>query len=358
MPPADAPHPYAALPVAAFWRSAVADRAPEDITGLWQPKFALTPEDGIATFGSCFAQHIGRALRARGYRWVSAEPPPRGLPRRVARQYGYGQFSARTGNIYTPTLLLQWLRWAFREAPMPRTHWREGARFRDPWRPRIEPEGFASPKELRDLRRVTLRALRNAVRNARVFVFTLGLTERWMDRESGHEFPLCPGTAGGRFDPERHSFAPLDYAQALEAMTAALDLLRGANPDLRILLTVSPVALAATASGGHVLTATTGSKAILRAVAGHLAGSRDDTDYFPAYEIITSPVYGGRFLAPDQRQVTPEGVAFVMDSFFRDMAARFPESAAPAPPEPRAPLRSRGDTICEEELLAAFGPRA
>lgn len=355
-------HPYSALPARAFWRSAVSAGNPMQMTGLWQPKFQITPVDPVATYGSCFAQHIGRALRARSHRWLVTEKPPRRVPGGLAREFGYRLFSARTGNIYTPTLLLQWLRWAFGEHPPPDEVWHEGARFRDPFRPRIEPEGFESIAEFERLRAVTLAALRRSVLKARVFVFTLGLTERWVDRDSGREYPLCPGTTSGQFDPARHAFAPLDYPQAMEAMTGALDLMRAANPDLRFLLTVSPVPLAATAAAGHVLCASSGSKAILRAVAGALAETRADTDYFPSYEMITSPVFGGQFFAADRRQVTPEGVAFVMDRFFADMAAQF----GTAPAQKGSGLRrkrdaeaeaARVDVACDEELLDAFGPR-
>ncbi len=351
-------HPYADLPLRAYWRSAVGTDDPVRMTGLWQPKFLIAPEHPVATYGSCFAQHIGRALRRRGYDWLVTEKPPRRVSGEVARRHGYRLFSARTGNIYTPTLLLQWLRWAVGEATPPDDAWPEGTLLRDPFRPRIEPEGFESLAEVKRLRRVTLRALSRSVRKARVFVFTLGLTERWIDLVSGQEYPLCPGTAAGRFDPERHVFDPLDYPQALEAMQQALELMHAANPRLRFVLTVSPVPLAATASGAHVLCATSGSKAILRAVAGTLAQTRADTDYFPSYEMITSPVFGGRFFASDCRQVTDQGVGFVMDRFFGDMATQFGLS----PAAERAPLSSDPadpeEPVCEEQLLAAFGPGA
>lgn len=351
-------HPYAELPASAFWRSSVGGMDPMEMTGLWQPKFPIAPEDPVASYGSCFAQHIGRALQARGYDWLVTESTPRRVRGALARAYGYGLFSARTGNIYTPSLLLQWLRWAFGKATPPDEIWRDGTLFHDPFRPKIEPQGFESASELEQLRAVTLAALARSVRKARVFVFTLGLTERWVDLLSGHEYPLCPGTVAGRFDPARHVFAPLDYPQALAAMEAALDLMREANPKLRFLLTVSPVPLAATASGAHVLCATTGSKAVLRAVAGALATTREDTDYFPSYEMITSPVFGGRFYAPDCRQVTPEGVSFVMERFFGDMAAQFGQIAPPDVPAPvRMSQTEAEDLVCEEELLAAFGPR-
>lgn len=185
-----------------------------------------------------------------------------------------------------------------------------------------------------------------------------------MHATEGYEYPLCPGTAAGQFDQGLHRFAPLDYPAALQAMTDALDLMREVNPKLRFLLTVSPVPLTATATGAHVLCATMGAKAVLRAVAGHLAQTRADTDYFPSFELITSPVFGGRFFAENQRSVTDEGVEFVMSHFFRDLAARFgPLPDPPSPPAPRPADRSAiaeptaDDLVCEEELLRAFEPK-
>lgn len=356
--------PYSDLPAQAFWRSAVAQGGCAGISGLWQPKFNITPDDPVATYGSCFAQHIGHALRRQGLNWLITESPPRRVSPELARAYGYGLFSARTGNIYTPTMLLQWLQWALAQAPVPAEIWHDGARLRDPFRPRLEPDGFENRRELDKLRDTTLRALRHSVTKARVMVFTLGLTERWVHAQNGYEYPLCPGTAAGRFDADLHRFAPLDYTAALQAMTDALDLMRTVNPDLRFLLTVSPVPLTATATGAHVLSATIGAKSVLRAVAGHLAHTRADTDYFPSYELITSPVIGGQFFAANHRSVTEDGVQFVMGHFFRDLAARFgPLPDAPPPPAPRsadlstAREQSADDLVCEEELLRAFGPK-
>jgi hypothetical protein len=149
-------------------------------------------------------------------------------------------------------------------------------------------------------------------------------------------------------------------------MKSALRLMFRANRGLRVLLTVSPVPLTATASGEHVLTATSHSKSLLRAVASELVASQARVDYFPSYEIITHPAYRGRFFAPNLRSVLPEGVDHVMTQFFRDQAAAFGGEAAiaPAPPpaptvteEPPEPELSEAEELrCEEEILAAFAP--
>ena len=93
--------PYSTKPDRSFWRPAVASRSFFDLQEVWRPKLAVKATDAIVTFGSCFAQHIGRALVERGFNWHSAEPRPPGLSASNARRFNYDVFSARTGNIYT-----------------------------------------------------------------------------------------------------------------------------------------------------------------------------------------------------------------------------------------------------------------
>lgn len=357
-------NPYQNFPPEAFWRSAVAERAPEEIRGLWTPKFDITREMRIVTAGSCFAQHISRAFRDRGYNWYNAETAP-GSPE-LALAYNYGVFSFRTGNIYTARMLNQWFRWARSPEDCPDLFWTTGKRHFDPFRPAVEPDGFASLDEARASRAATLAAIADAMRKADVFVFTMGLTECWRDRDSGVEYAICPGTVAGEFDPETHLFHSMNYSEVVREMGRALANLRRLNRNAKVLLTVSPVPLTATASGQHVLTATSQSKSVLRAAAGALAAENDYVDYFPSYEIITHPVFGGKFYAPNKRSVRPEGVAFVMQNFFHDLDTAFGRDPEAAPEAPETPVAGAAeaeadadldDVKCEEEMLAAFQGR-
>lgn len=361
-------HPYDSLPEDRFWRTAVADRDAMEISGLWKPKIEVKRKTRIATAGSCFAQHFAKALVARKYRWLDFEPGPEGLTAAQKHDYHYGTFSFRTGNIYTPRMLRQWLTWALTATKPPAEVWELDGRFYDPFRPSVEPGGFASPEELHASRQDTLAAIRRGLKQSQVFVFTLGLTESWRDRDSRLEYAVCPGTMAGTFDANRHVFMNHGFDSLMSDMKAVLKLLWRANRGLNVLLTVSPVPLTATASGSHVLTATVHSKSLLRAVAGTLVASDPRVDYFPSYEIITHPAYRGRFYAPNLRSVLPEGVEHVMASFFRDQAAAFGGSAAPrktAPAladtldEPALPELTEAEELrCEEEILAAFAPDA
>ncbi|MFI0737251.1 GSCFA domain-containing protein [Streptomyces sp. NPDC021100] len=353
-------NPYQSLPPRSFWRTAVAEPAWADIDGLWTPKFAIGQDDVLLTAGSCFARHIGRALRDRGMNWRDTELAPPGLTPEQRRDRHFGVFSFRTGNIYTAAVLRQWFAWALGAEEPPEEVWQEDGRFHDPCRPAVEPAGYASAEELFAARAATLAAVREGLAEADCLIFTLGLTEAWRDRDGGTVHPVCPGTLRGTFDPERHVFHNFAFDEVRRDLTAALELARSANPGLKVLLTVSPVPLTATATGGHALAATTYSKSVLRAVAGQLAAEHAHIDYFPSYEIVTGTPFRGAFFEPNLRTVTPEGVAFVMDRFFGALDGR---QAAAAPVSPPATDHSTAqptageDFWCDDAVLDYYSPR-
>lgn len=350
------PNPYEGLPDTAYWRAAVAQVDPLRIGPVWQPRFEVRPEDKVVTFGSCFAQHIGRALIERKFAWLNTELPPADLRPDNVRRFNYDVFSSRTGNIYTPTLLRQWTRWALGDAPPPDEAWQQDGRWFDPFRPAIEPGGFASADEMLRSRRKAIKAFGEAIAQADLFIFTLGLTESWHNSRTGSEYPMCPGTVAGEFDPGEHVFENLGFQRLRDGLGETFDLMKARNPSLRFLLTVSPVPLTATKSGRHVLVATMASKSRLRAVADDIVANRADCDYFPSYELIVSPPFKGRFFEANQRSVTAEGVAFVMDTFFNSLAVHPAHPDIPDEPV-QEPARSDEDVVCEDILLDAFVSR-
>jgi hypothetical protein len=173
----------------------------------------------------------------------------------------------------------------------------------------------------------------------------MGLTEGWENNQDGTMFAVAPGTVAGTYDPSRHVFRNLRAAEISADMLAFWERLRTVNPRARVLLTVSPVPLAATATQNHVLVATTYSKSVLRAVAGELAEDIDDIYYFPSYEIISSHPARGMFFEPDLRNVNLFGVNFVMTNFFSGpLAVEFGGQPATA-------REHDLELICDEEKL-------
>ncbi|CAM3611476.1 GSCFA domain-containing protein [Halomonas lysinitropha] len=341
-------NPYRALGEYKFWRSAIANKSIFNIENIWLPKFSIKPRTRISTYGSCFAQHIARHFRERGYKWVNREPAPKTLSDESKRRFSYEIFSSRSGNIYTTSYLYQLLRYAFQLETPPELLWEKGDRFYDPLRPSIEPDGFLSKEELLRSREVFLSSFRESVVDCDVFVFTLGLTESWFD-VSGFEYPICPGTVAGEFDQDRHLFKNQGYNSVKRSLVDSIKLMREHNPRLKFLLTVSPVPLTATMSGHHVLPATTYSKSTLRAVAGDLAESRRYVDYFPSYELISSAHTRGIFYDTNARTVVPNGVSFVMDKFFECLGP-VDRKGTHAPPR----VSATDDVLCDEEILDSF----
>ncbi|MFZ1469971.1 MAG: GSCFA domain-containing protein [Paracoccaceae bacterium] len=348
--------PYSHLPDRAYWRRAVATPAITDVDPVDPPPFAITKDDRVMTAGSCFAQHIARYLRQSGYNAILTETAHPMIGAEDAAAYNYGTFTARYGNIYVARQLLQLFRRAYGQFTPAEDIWAEAdGSFIDPFRPQIQPDGFATRREYVLDRAQHFAAVRKGFENLDVFVFTLGLTEGWVSRKDGTVFPLCPGVAGGRFDADNHVFHNFSVNEILADLTEFFGLLRGVNPKARVILTVSPVPLIATASGKHVLTATTWSKSVLRVAAGMLEATVPQVCYFPSYEVILGPQAGNGWLADDLRSVREEGVAQVMRLFFRHFTGTEPDfKDAPAP---QIPDRATEDmarivkVVCEEEAL-------
>ena len=347
-------NPYSGLPDHAFWSRAVAGRAPDQVRPAARPGFAIGPEDRVATAGSCFAQHISRALTARGYGYLVTEPGP--------EDRGYGVFPARFGNIYCARQLLQLFQRAYGLFEPEEGVWRTAdGRAVDPFRPRVEPGGFADVEALLADREVHLAAVRRMFETQDVLVFTLGLTEAWVSDRDGAVFPLAPGVAGGPDDATHirpHNFS---VAETVADLTAVITMARAIRPDLRVLLTVSPVPLKATFEDRHVLVSTGYSKAVLRVAAGMVGDALDRVDYFPSYEIVTGIQAGAGIWAEDLRSVTPGGVSRVMAELARaylDEAQRVEPSSASAPahaPAPTADQRAEqaalAQVICDEDAI-------
>ncbi|MCU0900214.1 MAG: GSCFA domain-containing protein [Cypionkella sp.] len=346
--------PYDGLPDRAYWRTAVASRGPGRLRDLYRPRFAIGRDTPIFTAGSCFAQHVHRALKDAGFAVIEAEPAPSAVDPAVAARFFYGTFSARYGNLYNPRQFLQLLREAAGDHSPAHPVWTRDGRFLDALRPNVDPDGHASAQSVLLSRRDHLSAVLDAVMEARVVIFTLGLTETWHDRASGTVYPTAPGVIADAPEGSDIGFLSLGHDAIVSDVRAILEMLRSITPDIKLLLTVAPGPLVATASDAHVLPASTACKAILRAAAATLTEADPAIDYFPSYEIITNPAAKGAFFQPNLRHPTPKGVSVVMKQFMgahgvTEALARRPD----APPPDTATLRPADEdnpVICEEMM--------
>jgi hypothetical protein len=351
-------HPYVGKPDYQFWKSASGARDVADLDPVSQPSFRIAPEDRVVTAGSCFAQHVARHLVKAGFKHHVTENGHPLIGKAERDAFNYGVFSARYGNLYTARQLLQLLQRAYGLfTPLEQAWAAAGGAVVDPFRPQIQPKGFIHAEELAADREQHLAAVRTAIEEMDVFVFTLGLTESWRDRRDGAVYPLAPGVAGGTFDEDIHEFHNFDASETASDLNAAFAMIRERNPRVRFLVTVSPVPLNATALPRHVWVSTTYSKAVLRVAAEQVCAAWDNTDYFPSYEIITSPHVRGKYYAADGREVVEAGVEHVMALFLKHYGAaeEEPQEDASVPPGEDTHLAEMERIVrvlCDEEAIS------
>jgi hypothetical protein len=249
----------------------------------------------IVAFGSCFAAHISRYLRERGYNVLG-----KGLKRNAyVIRFGEGMVNSFA--------IRQQFEWAF-----------EGREFNEGlWRDKSG--ALVRPED--DVRQSTL----SIFQSADVFILTFGLSEVWYDKSTGDVFwRAVPSEA---FDPQRHGFRVSTVEENLDNMRAIVDLIRRHRPGAKIVMTLSPVPLIATFRPVSCISANSVSKAVLRVAIDELVRSGSggsDLFYFPSYEIVT-----GYFRNPyglDNRHVRPEVVNTIMEAFSRHYL--IPEAAS------------------------------
>ncbi len=324
-----ASHPYSNLPDYANWRRAVTRVAPGELDPLVEAPFRFDASAKVMTAGSCFAQHIGRFLKTSGCGYLVTECAHPIVGPKARSILSYGLYTARYGNIYTSRQLLQLIERAYGRLIPQEDIWQESEGiFLDPFRPNIQPAGFNSVREYEIDRERHFKAVRAAFETLDVFIFTLGLTETWRARADGAVYPVCPGVVGGVFSPEKHEFVNLGVDEVVGDMTAFVQRLREVNPAARVILTVSPVPLVATAEPRHVLVSTVYSKSVLRVACELLTQRLNDVAYFPSYEIIAGGFASKNYFAADKRSVCDEGVAHVMSVFERHFLQDVDEQAA------------------------------
>lgn len=346
-----AQHPYRGIPDHQFWSRAVTWAPPGALDPVVNTRFTVGRSDKVATIGSCFAQHLSRHLSRSGLNYFVPEPAPAGLSEADARDRQYGVFSARYGNLYTVTQALQLVQRAYGNFEPAETAWARGAVVVDPFRPLVEPDGFADVAALEADRAGHLAATRRVFEECDVLVFTLGLTEAWRSRADGAVYATAPGVKGGSYDPDRYEFVNFGIDQVRADLIEFCRLVRSVNPEVRILLTVSPVPLIATFENRHVLVSTTYSKSVLRVAAEEAMQRLDFVDYFPSYELISAASTPRNYYGPDLRDVEEMGVAHVMRTFTRHYVHGLPWTAAPTPPV--APPEQPRSVVCDEETVMA-----
>lgn len=180
-----------------------------------------------------------------------------------------------------------------------------------------------------------------------VAVLTLGTNHVYILKETGEIVDNCRKRPQRLF---REELLTVDVC--LDYLSRAVETLLSRNPDVRVVVTVSPIRYAKYGFHGSAL-----SKAVLLLAADRLAADYPDVvEYFPAYEIVNDELRDYRFYAEDMLHPSQQAVAYIWErfaeAFFSEDTRRFLEEWRPIK-EALAHRPFRPDSGEYKEFLAA-----
>lgn len=154
-------------------------------------------------------------------------------------------------------------------------------------------------------------------------VFTLGTNHVYILNETGEIVDNC------RKRPQRlFTERELTVDECAEYLCRAIGRLRSVNPDVRVVLTVSPIRYAKYGFHGSQL-----SKAVLLLAADKVVRGQDMVEYFPAYEIVNDELRDYRFYREDMLHPSDQAVEYIWqrfgDTYFSEHTLSFLEEWRP-----------------------------
>jgi hypothetical protein len=271
----------------------------------------ITPKTSLVSAGSCFAMEIALELQRGGFNYVVTERNSGGRLIADPAQHIPSESSAAWGIIFNTPSFRQLVERAFGLRELPRILWQLQNYYMDPFREEIK---FADIEEYAGNYDKHVASARDALMQAEVFIITLGLNEIWTFKMDNSVFSRSPW----RIAPSFVEHTILSVEENIAELQIMLDTLRRFNPNVKLIVTLSPVPLHATflRESYHVVEANMHSKAVLRVAAQEFVEKNDGVYYFPSFESV---LFGSKDpWCEDQRHVNTSAVSRVME-MFREM---------------------------------------
>lgn len=139
-----------------------------------------------------------------------------------------------------------------------------------------------------------------------VAIFTLGTNHVYCWKETGEIADNCRKLPQKLFEEKE-----LSVDECVDFLNQAVSILKERNPQVQVVITVSPIRYA---KYGFVASGL--SKATLLLATHHLLGLHPDcTSYFPAYELMNDELRDYRFYAPDMLHPSEQAVEYIWQRF-------------------------------------------
>ncbi|CAH1656179.1 GSCFA family protein [Hyphomicrobiales bacterium] len=285
-----------------------------------KPKFEIDNTSPVFTIGSCFAREVehtlvrlgiplalqGHGIQAEYYQSWDEERARGGGVRA-------GQKSRGAFNKYNVFSISSELKRVLLEQEFPNDGLIEIAedKWFDPHASRLRLLPFETARQ----NRAIINHATSQIRQSKTVVMTLGLTEGWIDAETGLAINTPPEPGALRRHSSRFQFVDYGFREVADELNETIQLIKErCVPDVRIVITVSPVPLGSTFQDVDVIVANTGSKSTLRSVANEMRHSFDFVDYFPSYEMVMNSPRHMAF-GYDHVHIKPDMVKHIMSVF-------------------------------------------
>ena len=236
----------------------------------------------VSFLGSCFSEHLAKRLAYQGFSVC--------LPSHGILFDGFSMVRAMEHWLQKPKQ---------REFELVQ---KEGIWFS--WDHHGSFRSESKPALIKDLDRACNRQIR-ALKNAQVLFITLGTAWYFVHKEMDRPVANCHKVHAGRF--ERKLADPNVLG---EKLSDALNRLRLLNPNLEVVLSVSPVKHLRDGISGNLL-----SKSVLLLTSYMLAKELPFCYYFPGYELLTEDLRDYRFYAKDMAHPSEQAIDYIMEAF-------------------------------------------
>ncbi len=239
-------------------------------------------EDPILSLGSCFSEHIGEEMQLRKLK-VRINP------------FGTVYHPAAVGRA----LERMWDREIVREEELTERdglwhHWDFHGRY-----------SAVSPDLAVERMNRSLLEGGQQIRKARWLILSFGTARAFLWKATGQPVANCHRFPGDHFRKKLYAIREI-----LDLLEPILEKLKTANPEFRVICTVSPVR--------HVrdgLVENQESKAVLTLVSRELERNHDFIRYFPSYELLLDDLRDYRFYEADGAHPSRQAVDYIWDHF-------------------------------------------
>lgn len=290
--------------------------------GFFRPeidqRLPMRSGEKVFTIGSCFARNVERFLMPRFQ--VTSRVNKSDVPADIAAMHDSLTADLTIWHRYNVFSIRNSFAWALAPERRDQQHRLlevEPGRSVDPY------TGCRAVLKTADAERVCrwIDATISTVRDCRVVIMTLGLSEVWYDRLTGQVLNCAPPQEMWSAFPGRFNFRVASCGETLQELEAIHGILsQHCVSGFQIVVTVSPIPLLATFRETDIVVANTASKSILRAAVDQWSNEHDNVHYFPSYEMILNSSSKGIWM-DDFRHCTIDSIERVMQVFLTEFVA-------------------------------------